>query len=94
MLKMRSSLQSPRYRDLIFYVLLSISCFLILTAIFEILGNRKQNSDEIEDHYLLEDTSTKAKLPTYAECLMEDTVKYKLAVHLDEDEKKYEKNDI
>ena len=74
--------------------LLGISCFLILTAIFEILGNRKQNSDEIEDHYLLEDTSTKAKLPTYAECLMEDTVKYKLAVHLDEEEKKYEKNDI
>merc|ERR1711953_89583 len=71
-LKMRSSLQNPRYRELIFYVLLSICCFLILTAIFDILGeNRKRNTDEIED------TSIKAKLPTYAECLMQDTVKYK-----------------
>jgi len=98
MLKMRSTLQSPGYRDLIFYVLLSISCFLILTAIFDILGeSRRENSEEIEDHYLLEDTSTKAKLPTYAECLMEDSVKYKLAVHLEEtneDEKKNEKIDI
>jgi len=94
-LKMRSSLQNPRYRELIFYVLLSICCFLILTAIFDILGeNRKRNTDEIEDHYLLEDTSIKAKLPTYAECLMQDTVKYKMAVHIEEDEKKFEKLDI
>jgi len=96
-LKMKSSLQSPRYRELIFYVLLSICCFLILTAIFDILDEkRKQKSDEIEDHYLLEDTSIKAKLPTYAECLEQDTIKYKLEVHLeeDEDEKKNEKIDI
>jgi len=94
-MKMKSSLQSPKYRELIFYVLLSICCFLILTAIFDILSeNRKQRSDEIEDHYLLEDTSIKAKLPTYDECLMQDTVKYKLAVHLEEeeDEKNNEKN--
>ena len=88
-----------------------ICCFLILTAIFDILGeNRKRNTDEIEvlrecderselkltlqDHYLLEDTSIKAKLPTYAECLMQDTVKYKMAVHIEEDEKKFEKLDI
>jgi len=96
-LKMKSSLQSPRYRELIFYVLLSICCFLILTAIFDILDEkRRQKSDEIEDHYLLEDTSIKAKLPTYAECLMEDTIKYKLEVNIeeDQDEKKNEKIDI
>jgi len=92
MLKMRSSLQSPRYRELIFYVLLSICCFLILTAIFDILGeNRKKN--EIEDHYLLEDTSIKAKLPTYDECLMQDTIKYKLAVHVEEEEEDVKKSD-
>merc|ERR1712241_803146 len=92
MLKMRSSLQSPRYRELIFYVLLSICCFLILTAIFDILGeNRRKN--EIEDHYLLEDTSIKAKLPTYDECLMQDTIKYKLAVHVEEEEEDVKKSD-
>jgi len=51
----------------------------------------------MEDHYLLEDTSIKAKLPTYDECLMQDTIKYKLAVHIEEDgedEKKCEKIDI
>jgi len=98
LLKMKSSLQNPRYRELIFYVLLSICCFLILNAIFDILGeNRKQKSEEIEDHYLLEDTSIKAKLPTYDECLMQDTIKYKLAVHIEEDgedEKKCEKIEI
>lgn len=71
-----------------------ICCFLILTAIFDILGeNRRKNSEDIEDHYLLEDTSIKAKLPTYAECLMQDTIKYKLSVHVEEDEEDEKKND-
>lgn len=88
-LNIRNTLQSPRYKELIFYALMTICCFLILTAIYDIFcENRKQNS---EDHYHLEDTAIKAKLPTYEECMSHDPVKQKLAVQLEhenENEKK------
>lgn len=93
-LNIRNTLQSPRYKEMIFYVLMTICCFLILTAIYDIFcENKKQNSEEIEDHYHLEDTAFKAKLPSYEECMLHDPVKQNLAVHLEEEEENEKKRD-
>jgi len=93
-LNLRRSLQSPRYRELIFYVLMTLCCFLILTAIFDILNdNKRQNAEEDEDRYHLEDTAIKAKLPSYEECMLQDPIKEKLAVHLQYEQETEEKCD-
>jgi len=92
-LQLRTSLQSPKYRELMFYVLMTICCFLILTAIFDILSeNKKQHQEDVEDHYLLEDTAIKVKLPSYEEC-MQDHVKHKLPLHVEQTDEIEEKCD-
>merc|ERR1711936_870250 len=92
-LQLRTSLQSPKYRELMFYVLMTICCFLILTAIFDILSeNKKQHQEDIEDHYHLEDTAIKVKLPSYEEC-MQDHVKHKLPLHVEQTDEIEEKCD-
>ena len=87
----------------------AICCFLILTAIFDILSeNKKQHQEDIEvfiwerdnelsslclkDHYHLEDTAIKVKLPSYEEC-MQDHVKHKLPLHVEQTDEIEEKCD-
>jgi len=65
--KIQEAISSPEFKENLFYVLMTICCFLLLTALYD-----HMTEDPEEDHYHLPDTAATAKLPTYDDCVKAD----------------------
>jgi len=85
--EMKATLRSRQAQEMLFYILVCISCFMLLSAIMDLCGLKKRKNLEEDDE---EDTSLfqrcsleheyKTKLPTYDECMMAEPCKVKVDV--------------
>jgi len=76
--KIQETFSQPASKEYMFYCLMTICCFLLLTALYDSCTEKSPAETE-EDHFLLPDKSNTVKLPTYEDCIKAD--KY-LAVDL------------
>merc|ERR1719186_1871661 len=69
--KIKETIFQPEFKEFLFYVLMTICCFLLLTALYDNCTEDSTGNTE-EDHYHLADTSTIVKLPSYDDCMKAD----------------------
>jgi len=77
--KIQETVSEPAFKENMFYLLMTICCFLLLVALYDNCTEDTAAEPE-EDHFLLfPDKAAAAKLPTYEDCIKADKV---LAVDL------------
>jgi len=77
--KIQETVSEPAFKENMFYLLMTICCFLLLVALYDNCTEDTPAEPE-EDHFLLfPDKASAAKLPTYEDCIKADKV---LAVDL------------
>jgi len=75
---------SPVTRDMLFYLFVGVSAFMLLTAMLDLCQpESRKNEDGNEDCF--DGEMVKARLPTYEECMEAQHLKYNLQVDLDVD---------
>lgn len=82
--QMKTTLRSRQAQEMIFYVLVCMSCFMLISALMDLCGMNNRNSEDEEDEgesYSLEH-EYKMKLPSYEECMMAEPCKVKLDVEI------------
>jgi len=70
--KVEATFADPGFRDDMYYVLIGLCGFLLLTTAFNSIFHKKEDRDNDEDHYYLHGAASKAKLPSYEDCLKAD----------------------
>eukprot|EP00092_Neocalanus_flemingeri_P013615 GFUD01014684.1.p1 GENE.GFUD01014684.1~~GFUD01014684.1.p1 ORF type:complete len:426 (+),score=134.15 GFUD01014684.1:229-1506(+) len=69
--KIQETISQPEFKENLFFVLMTICCFLLLSAIYDNC-TADSAADTEEDHYHLADTSSTVKLPSYDDCIKAD----------------------
>jgi len=83
--QMKTTLRSPQAQEMIFYVLVCMSCFMLLSAMMDLCGMKTNRNSEDEDddgESCPLEYEYKAKLPSYEECMMAEPCKVKLDVKI------------
>merc|ERR1719367_1467273 len=78
--QMKTTLQSPQTREILYYVLVVTSACMLLTAMLDICQIKKTKPQlNLEEEYYSDEGLTKTKLPTYEECMLgSEPCKYNL----------------
>jgi len=81
--EMKATLRSRQAQEMLFYILVCISCFMLLSAIMDLCGLKTRKNleeDDEEDTRCSLEHEYKTKLPTYDECMMAEPCKVKVDV--------------
>merc|ERR1719427_205748 len=70
--KVEATIAAPGFREDMYYVLIGLCGFLLLTTAFNSVFYKKRESVSDEDHYFLHAEPTTAKLPSYDDCIKAD----------------------
>merc|ERR1719309_1203163 len=65
------TVSSPEFKQNLFYCLLTISCFLLLLALYDNCVDDSKEEDD-EEEVVLPEKGVMVKLPSYEECIMAD----------------------
>merc|ERR1711862_671964 len=78
--QMKTTLQSPQTREILYYVLVVTSACMLLTAMLDICQIKKTKPQlNLEEEYYSDEGLTKTKLPTYEQCMLgSEPCKYNL----------------
>merc|ERR1712112_99236 len=78
--QMKTTLQSPQTREILYYVLVVTSACMLLTAMLDICQIKKTKPQlNLEEEYYSDEGLAKSKLPTYEECMLaSEPCKYNL----------------
>jgi len=89
--KIKETVSEPVFKENMFYLLMTICCFLLLVALYDNC-TEENGAESEEDHFLLmPDKAAAAKLPSYEDCIKADKV---LAVQLQDEYATKETSDI
>jgi len=89
--KIQETVTEPAFKENMFYLLMTICCFLLLVALYDNCTEDTSPEPE-EDHFILfPDKAAAAKLPSYEDCIKADKI---LAVDLTDVHKVKEAGDI
>lgn len=82
--QMKTTLRSREAQEMIFYVLVCMSCFMLISALMDLCGMKNRNSEDEEDdnESCSLEYEYKTKLPSYEECMMAEPCKVKLDVEI------------
>eukprot|EP00090_Calanus_glacialis_P007689 TRINITY_DN16132_c0_g1_i3.p1 TRINITY_DN16132_c0_g1~~TRINITY_DN16132_c0_g1_i3.p1 ORF type:complete len:408 (+),score=111.96 TRINITY_DN16132_c0_g1_i3:137-1360(+) len=69
--KIQEAVSRPEFKENVFYCLMAICCFLLLTALYDSCTEDQAPETE-EDHFLLPNKAATVKLPTYEDCIKAD----------------------
>merc|ERR1711976_408789 len=83
--QMKTTLRSREAQEMIFYILVCMSCFMLISALMDLCGMKNNTNEEDEDHdgeSCSLEYEYKTKLPSYEECMMAEPCKVKLDVEI------------
>merc|ERR1712106_600223 len=69
--KIQETISQPAFKENVFYCLMTICCFLLLTALYDNC-TEKSTAETEEDHFIVPDKANTVKLPTYEDCIKAD----------------------
>jgi len=70
--RVEATMAAPGFRQDLYYILIGLCGFLLLTTAFNSIFSQKSEDRQDEDHYFLSGKAAGAKLPTYEDCIKAD----------------------
>merc|ERR1712192_43650 len=70
--QVENTVRAPGFQHDLYYILVGLSCFLLITTALNSVFSKREERTNVEDHYFLNGKTAGAKLPTYEDCIKAD----------------------